>query len=319
MVMRNGWLMVMAAAGLALPAAGHAQSAIEGRVGRLESEMRAVQRKVFPGGANQYVQPDIAPAAPEQTIPGTPAASAVSDLDARVSSIDGQVRRLTNSVEELQHRVGLLEDSFANYKQATDARLKALEDAAGGAAPNGGGSGASSDSGAGALPDDSVSARPPVRPNAAKPAASRPAPALVPAVSKDPSRAAAVAAVEHPQSDDPAEAAYLYGYKLWSSKYYPEAEAQRASYAQNLLGRSYLDDGKAALAALALYDNYKKMPDGDRAPDSLYYLAQALTRLHKPADEVCKVYDELNDVYGAKIGASLKADVARGRVEAKCK
>jgi TolA-binding protein len=60
------------------------------------------------------------------------------------------------------------------------------------------------------------------------------------------------------------------------------------------------------------------MPDGERAPDSLYYLAQALMQLKKPAD-ACKVYDELSDVYGAKISASMKADIAQGRRTAQCK
>src|SRR3546814_10141505 len=36
-------------------------SNIEGRVGRLEKEMKAVQRKVFPGGGSQYFEPQIAP------------------------------------------------------------------------------------------------------------------------------------------------------------------------------------------------------------------------------------------------------------------
>jgi TolA-binding protein len=60
------------------------------------------------------------------------------------------------------------------------------------------------------------------------------------------------------------------------------------------------------------------MPTGDRAPDSLYYLAQALIKLDKPAD-ACKVYGELSDVYGAKISDAMKADISRGRTEAKCK
>ena len=56
--MRN-LLLAGAAAVLIVPTMASAQSNIEGRVGKLESEMRAVQRKVFPGGANQYVQPEI--------------------------------------------------------------------------------------------------------------------------------------------------------------------------------------------------------------------------------------------------------------------
>ena len=68
---------------------------------------------------------------------------------------------------------------------------------------------------------------------------------------------------------------------------------------------------------MAFYDNYKKMPDGERAPDSLYYLAQALMKLNKPAD-ACKVYGELSDVYGSKISAGMKTNVEKGRAAAKC-
>ena len=136
--------------------------------------------------------------------------------------------------------------------------------------------------------------------------------------------------IDKPNTGDAAEDAYIYGYRLWAAKKYPAAEAQlksvvakypdskRASYAQNLLGRSYLDDGKPSLASIAFYDNYKKMPDGERAPDSLYYLAQALMQLKKPAD-ACKVYGELSDVYGDKITAGMKADIAQGRRTAQCK
>ena len=69
---------------------------------------------------------------------------------------------------------------------------------------------------------------------------------------------------------------------------------------------------------MAFYENYKKFPDGERAPDSLLYLGQALTKLNKPAD-ACKVYDELSDVYGAKISASMKTQIEAGRGAAKCK
>src|SRR3546814_5892874 len=75
--------------------------------------------------------------------------------------------------------------------------------------------------------------------------------------------------------------AYIYGYRLWEAKFYPEAEAQlksvvekysshrRASFAQNLLGRAYLDEGKPALASVAFYENYQKRPKGERAPDKI--------------------------------------------------
>jgi TolA-binding protein len=296
--------------------AAGAQSNIEGRVGKLESEMRAVQRKVFPQGAGRYFQPEVEaePAGPAQT--GVPATSALADLTARVSALETQLTSLTGQVEQAGFRTRQVQEQFEAYRRATDARLKTLEGA--GTAPAAAAAGADEDA-----------PTPPVRP-VARPAST---PARAPAT---PARAdadetpAATTAVTRPNTGDAAEDAYLFGYRLWAAKRYPEAQAalkkaaadhpksRRYSYAQNLLGRAYLDDGKPSLASMAFYDNYKKMPDGERAPESLFYLATALQRLNKPAD-ACKVYDELTDVYAAKIGAKMKADIAAGRAAAKCK
>ena len=317
-----------AAVALALsPAAAPAQE-ISARVGKLESEMLAVQRKVFPGGTGQYVEPDISAVPVERQAPGAPSSSAVTDLTQRVSSLEDQLRDLTGRMEAQEHRVHQLEDDFAAYRRATDAKLSttaATAPAAGTAVDD-----------AGARTPDRPARRDDPRPafggdDAPPPRTSRPAADTPAATSRsDPARADKVAAVERPSTGDDTEDAYMYGYRLWAAKLYPEAEAQlkkvvadypqskRASYAQNLLGRSYLDDGKPSLASIAFYDNYKKMPDGERAPDSLLYLGQALMKLNKPAD-ACKVYGELTDVYGGKVGAEMKANVARGRVAAKCK
>src|SRR3546814_19232993 len=109
----------------------------------------------------------------------------------------------------------------------------------------------------------------------------------------------------------------MYGYSLWEAKFYPEAEAQlksvvekysshrRASFAQNLLGRAYLDEGKPALASVAFYENYQKRPKGERAPDSLAYLGQALIQLKKPTDP-CTIYTKSYYVYGARAKGGLK-------------
>jgi TolA-binding protein len=316
------WAVLAVALCGAVPA--FAQSDVEGRVGRLESEMRAVQRKVFPGGGGQYVEPQIQPQA--TTGPdGLPATSPVADLATRVNTLEGRVSSLTGEIETTDHRVQVLETDFAAYKRATDARLKALEGAGPVSTP----------------PDGDLApprATPPRDTAAPKPGPSKITPPAKPSAkpdavlppTTDPVRQKKIAAIERPQTDDAGEDAYIYGYRLWQAKLYPEAEAQfktvtttypkhkRASFAQNLLGRSYLEDGKPSLASLAFYDNYKKWPDGDRAPESLYYLAQALGKLGKPAADVCKVYRELTDVYGAKISDVMKADIARGRTASKC-
>jgi TolA-binding protein len=291
-------------AGASLPVGASAQSNVEGRVGKLESEMRAVQRKVFPGSAGQLLQPEVT--GPQTTAgpgPGTPATSAVADLAQRVTSLEQQIASMTGQVEQTEYKIRQLQEQFDAYRRATDDRMKLIETArtnsAAGTAVEGTGG-----------PDED--AGPPARPSGAT-AAARPA-----------------NAVEKPSTGNPAEDEYLYGYRLWAAKSYAEAQTQlkkvvatypkdrRASYAQNLLGRAYLDEGKPSLASMAFYDNYKKMPDGERASESLYYLGQSLTKLNKSAD-ACKVYDELNDVYGAKLSRDMTAKVAAGRATAKCK
>jgi TolA-binding protein len=294
-----------------LPTAVQAQN-VEGRVGKLESEMRAVQRKVFPGGAGQMLQPEVrAPQSEQGPGPGSPATSALADVNQRVTSLEQQMTSLTEQIEQNQNRTRLLQDAFDNYRRSNDARMKTLET---GPAPIATGTGAG-----GPIESDDQSSDGPSRPTTRPETASRP---TTPAPTK--------VSVEKPSTGDPAEDEYMYGYRLWAAKQYPQAEAQlkkvvaeypkskRASYAQNLLGRAYLDEGKPSLASMAFYDNYKKMPEGERAPDSLLYLGQALTKLNKPAD-ACKVYDELNDVYGAKMASAMKGQVAAGRSAAKCK
>jgi len=313
MTMRTPFL-IAATALLALPTVAGAQNNVEGRVGRLESEMRAVQRKVFPGGNGQLLQPEVtAPVVPTE-VPGSPSSSVVIDLSARVTALEQQMASLTGQGEQNGYQLRQLREEFEAYRRATDARLVAQPATGPASAPAMGG-------------DDEpapIAATPPSKPLAG----TRPTPAAKPAV--EPDRAARVAAVAKPTGGEPVEDAYLYGYRLWEAKLYPEAQAQlkktvtdfpksrRASFAQNLLGRAYLDDGKPSLASMAFYENYKKMPDGERAPDSLLYLGQALVKLDKPAD-ACKVYDELSDVYAGKLSATMLADIKRGRATAKCK
>lgn len=312
--MRN-LLLAGVAAVMILPTAAVAQSNVEGRVGKLESEMRAVQRKVFPNGAGGYVQPEItAPQTQAQSL-GVPASSALSDLTSRVTSLEEQMAGLTGQIEQNGYRTRQLQEQFDAYKRGVEARLKALEAGPAPIAPAG----------------QSTPLDAPLQPatGSARPIKTTSAPSVVTGDTATTTAATAAGPVEKPATGDAAEDAYLYGYRLWQAKRYPEAEAalkkmvadypksRRASFAQNLLGRTYLDSGKPSLASMAFYENYKKFPDGERAPDSLLYLGQALTKLNKPAD-ACKVYDELSDVYGAKLSAAMKTQIASGRTAAKC-
>lgn len=303
--MRRALFLAILLGGIvAQPLAAQSGGNLAPRVDKLEKEMKAVQRKVFPGGAPGYFEPEITAPAPVVDPAGSPAETPITELSARVTALETELRSLTEQSEQNAFKVRQLEEAMGKYKAEIDGRLQALE---GGGTP--------------ATPPAAGASAGTVKPPVAKPTA--PAPKLTT------ERAAALDAIEKPSTGDAAEDAYLYGYRLWEAKFYPQAQAQlktvvekypkhkRASYAQNLLGRAYLDEGKPALASVAFYDGYQKMPKGDRAADSLYYLGISLTRLKKAAD-ACKVYDEFDAVYGATASAGLKAQVVRGKTEAKC-
>lgn len=263
---------------VAAPAAAQ-DSNVGKRVDRLEKEMRAVQRKVFPGGSSRFFEPDIAPDATTPVVPST-TSSAVSDLIARVDTLERSLASLTDQVEQNGFRLKQIEDKMAAA-----------------AAPE--------------SPD--ISATVPL------PATAAP----------DPERVSGVASIVMPDTGDVGEDAYIYGYRLWEAKYFPEAQVQlkkaaadhpkhrRASFAKNLLGRAYLDDGKPALASVALYENYQELPRGERAADSLYFLSTALVQLDKKED-ACRVLSELQEVYPSAAAGRLSARVTRGKAAADC-
>lgn len=321
----------------AAPLAAQQTGALDLRVNKLEKEMKAVQRKVFPGGPE--VQPEIGPLDTGDA-GAAPASAPLTDLTSRVDALEAQLKMLTGQAETDSNRLRKLEDALKVFQDKTDTRLKLLEPAVPVLAPAAGSDGMATPAAAlapGPKPSTTLEAPKPavVKPAEAKPTVTKPAASTTAAAKPttpakdDPKRKALVDAVEIPASGDAAEDAYTYGFRLWQSKLYPEAQVKlkefatkypkhkRASFAQNLLGRAYLDEGKPALASVAFYDNYTKNPKGERASESLYYLGVSLTKLKKLPD-ACKVYDEFDDVYGASAGAELKGRVAKGRTDAKC-
>lgn len=326
-----------------------ATPSIDSRVGKLEKEMKAVQRKVFPAGVP--LQPDITPAAAPNT--AAPSTTPLADLTARVDALETQLQNLTGQVETNSSRIRRLEDGYKALAAAIEARLRALEPQSA-QAPTGlvetpaptpvDVIETNASTAAATMPQipaqaaAPVEAAPPPPAPAPQPVVTQSVPVIAPAQPVSTSsantmsperRKALINAIEIPATGNPTEDSYSYAFRLWQGGFYPEAQAKlkefvaknprnwRTSYAQNLLGRAYLDEGKPALASVAFYDNYTKNPRGMRAQESLYYLGVALTRLKKLPD-ACKVYDEFRDVYGSSASADLQAKVAKGRVDAKC-
>lgn len=295
----------------AVPAAQAQQAGIDKRVERLEKEMRAVQRSVFPGGSPTFFEGEIAP----DNTPGdrTRANAPVIDLTARVDALESQLQTLTGQTEQNAFQLRELEKQFTAYKAEMDKRL--------------------GDPAAAAV-QTPASLTPTVKPPAATPTVAatpvkKPAAKPAAATTPDAARLALVKKVEVPATGNEVEDAYNYGYRLWEAKLYPEAQTQlkqvvtkwprdsRASFAQNLLGRAYLDEGKPSLAAVAFYNNYKDRPSGARAPHSLMYMGVALDKLGRKAD-ACKAFRELDEVYGAKAPKDVRDDAAAAKTKAGC-
>lgn len=298
-------LFTSAAALLAVPAAIPVATAQEGaidkRVERLEKEMRAVQRSVFPGGNPTFFEGEIAPdnVAGERVRSNAP----VIDLTARVDALEAQLQALTGQTEQNAFQLRELDKKFAAYKAEIDKRLSSA-------------SAGDADQGAAVATPASLP------PKKTAPKAETPS-------KPDASRLALVKKVEIPATGNEVDDAYTYGYRLWDAKLYPEAQAQlktvvskwpdhrMASFAQNLLGRAYLDEGKPSLAAVAFYNNYKDRPSGARAPHSLMYMGVALDRLGRKAD-ACKAFRELDEVYGDKAPQDVRSDAAAAKAKAGC-
>lgn len=291
----------------ASPAAAQA-APLEPRVKKLESEMRAVQRKVFPGASDRFFEPEISAPTAAPTPGGVSASAPLTDLLQRVDTLETQITRLTAQTEENGFKIGQLEKRLMQLED--QAKQAAAAAAAASVPPVAGAAGAASPA-AGARPTTPVSAAS----AAAAPSAER---------------VAAVAKIERPQSADAGEDAYLYGYRLWEAKFFPEAQAQlrftlekhpkhkRSSYTRNLLGRAYLDDGKPSAAAKMFAENYEKEPKGDRAPESLYFLGEALVKLNEKA-KACVAFAELAEVYPDVAAGRLSDRLASGRRNAGCK
>ena len=276
----------------------------EQRIDRLERQVQQMQRQVFPKGR---------PAA-TAGFSDEPAAtqSSVVTLDQRLDALERQVADMLRQSEENGHRLQTIEADFGRLRAEQDQRLQTLEQRMNDAA-----------AAAAAAPPPEAAAAPLLT---TKPPAGKPASAKNTASVSQPAAANGDSEVAE---GDPAEDAYSDGFHLWEAGQYDQAIAslrsfaaaypkhRRASYANNLIGRAMLDKGDARGAAQALLANYRNNPKGERAPDSLYYLGQALMKLGQPG-QACKAYAELDAVYGSSIRPDLKKLEADARTQAQC-
>jgi len=289
----------------AIPAA--AQESADERLRRVEAEVRALQRRVFPGGDGRYFTPEVTtPGTVTTPAPNAPTTTAVTDILGRMDSIEGQIARLTAQTEENANAL---------------AQLTARLDAMGGPPQAGMG----------------VPAPAPSSANAELPPAGRvgeilpsppPAQAAQPAAPSA-QRVAAVQAIAKPQTADPGDDEYTYGFRLWEAKFFAEAQQQlklyvekyprhsRISYGRNLLGRAFLDDGKPREAAPWFLQNYQSDKQGARAGDSLLFLSEAMIAIGD-TNRACIALAEFSETYPAIATGRLASQYQANRSKVKC-
>ena len=293
---------------LAVPAAAQDE---EARLRRIEAEVRALQRAVFPGADGRYFTPEVTTGQqPQQPQPPvtTPSGGALTDVLARLEAVEAQMARLTARTEETSYQLGQFED-----------RLEALESAPApqplpGVLP--------------AQPSGVINPPGAAAPTAAAGGSAVPAP--VPAAgAPSPERVAAVQAIAKPATDDPGDDEYTYGFRLWDAGFYPEAQQQlalflerypdhsRATFGRNLLGRAYLDNGQPREAATHFFENYQSDRQGARAPDSLLYLAEAMVAIGD-TNRACIALAEFGDTYPALATGRLQGQYERNRARVTC-
>jgi TolA-binding protein len=293
-------ITAVALGGLALvPASALAQRqqvTPEQRLDRLERQVQQVQRQVFPKGRPADTAGFVDEPAATQ--------SSVVTLDQRLQALERQMADILRQSEENGNRLRTVEADLTKTKADQEQRIATLEQRL----------------------TETAAAAPAV------PAAAEPAPPPKAAASKPKPDAAVTAAsltTTATADTDPGEQAYSEGFHLWEAGQFDQAIAalkaftaaypkhRRVSYANNLIGRALLDQGKARDAAAVFLANYRANSRGDRAPDSLYYLGQAEVKLGQPS-QACKAYAELDAVYGSKVRADLRKQVDQAKDASQC-
>ena len=315
--MTSGWnatrktitgLLLAGIATTLLPSQAAAQD--EARLRRIESELRALQRAVFPGGDGRYFTPEVdtsQPQQPQTPAVGTPSTTALSDVLARLDALEAQLARLTARQEENANQLGALETELKEVRDAQAAPPVAV---------------APPPSGVIQVPSG----------NRQTTAAAAPAPTPTPVASSGPSaaRLAAVEAIAKPSTEDAGEDEYSYGFRLWEAGFYPEARQQLSlflqkypdhrlvSHGRNLLGRAFLDDGKPREAAAQFLENYQKDRNGARSADSLLFLSEAMVGIGD-TDRACIALAEFSEAYPAIATGRLKEQYDRDRSKVTCR
>lgn len=268
---------------------------LDQRVGKLESDFRVIQRKVFPNGT-KFLEPEF----PTPTTDGTTTLPAKQDgtaeelaaLQGRVQDLEHQLGDLTGRLEQNESKIRALADAFAKFQADVEFRLNSAANTH--PAP---------------ISNDHIDGGPPSPPEKSRVLPVRPSIA--------------------PEANLSAETSYKAAYATYLAKDWDQAEVAfkdflgrfpthpLASNAELWLGRSYMSKKLYGQAARAFLQGYQKYPTGEKAPDSLLGLGEALLALDKHT-EACAAFNEFLRTYPSA-DATLNTKLRSLRTRSKCK
>ncbi len=262
-----------------------AAAQVDARLERIETQLRALQRAVFPGGDQRFFEPEITAVDPTQARePGMPSTSALTDVLTRLEAIESELARLTAASEVNENALAMLSLRVDTLEAAAEAATVPADP--------------EQPEGVIEVAEEETVELASVEEEAEEPAG------------PTEERLTGVQAITKPATDDAGDDEYVYGFRLWNAGFYSEAQQQlalfleqypdhwRTTYGRNLLGRAWLDDGEPRRAATHFFENYQADKQSARAPDSLLFLAESMIALGD-TNRACIALAEFGETYPA--------------------
>ena len=276
----------------AQPAPAQDSGNLARQVDRLRRELADLQRYVYKGG-----QPPAAAGA-DSGQEGVPPEVA-GRMQAQITQMQEQMRDLNGRIEEVQHRIAVLEDRLNRMSEDLEIRLMAIEDAIakGAAAPPPASAAPVEGQAAPESSGGEVAAAPPTR------------------------------AVELPEGT-PREQ-YDFAYELLKNHKWEEGRGALMTFLERnpdddlsdnayyWVGETYYINQQYKEAAKAFLEGYRKYPKADKAPDNLLKLAKSLAALDQ-VDNACTTYAKLLEDYPNSLPRIIKLAKSE-RQKLKCK
>jgi len=276
----------------AQPAPAQDSGNLARQVDRLRRELADLQRYVYKGG-----QPPAATGADsEQAV----SPEVAGRMQVQITQMQEQMRDLNGRIEEVQHRIAVLEDRLNRMSEDLEIRLMAIEDAV---------------------------AKGAVAPPSAGPASAEGQPAPESGGGDEVAAAPPTRAVELPEGT-PREQ-YDFAYELLKNHQWEEGRGALMAFLEKhpddelsdnayyWVGETYYINQQYKDAAKAFLEGYRKYPKADKAPDNLLKLAKSLAALDQ-VDNACTTYAKLLEDYPNSLPRIIKLAKSE-RQKLKCK